>query len=113
MRWMLSVMSSDPQLKPLTTFTEAQRAKAGVDAAATIQRLAIVDCRGEALAAVKNEGPETLGQAFNILGQTATRQMFASPAAQAELEKLGSGFDQDKLDAFMKEAGVQTTKSAK
>lgn len=106
MRWMLSVISSDPQLKSLTTITDGQRVKINTDAASVIQRLAIEDCRTQAFAAVKQEGPETLGTAFNVLGQSAARQMFASPEAQAELQKLGTGFDQPRLDAFMKEAGV-------
>lgn len=106
MRWMLSVISSDPQLKSLTTITDDQRIKINTDAASVIQRLAIEDCRIQALAAVKQEGPEALGTAFNVLGQSAARQMFASPEAQAELQKLGTGFDQSRLDAFMKEAGV-------
>ena len=106
MRWMLSVISSDPQLKPLTTFTEAERIKVNNASAQLIQKLAIDECHDQAIAAVKQEGPEVLGAAFNVLGQSAARQMFASPAAKAELEKLGNGFDKAKFEAFMKEAGI-------
>lgn len=106
MAWMFSVVSADPRLAKLTTLDRAKRDKMGAEASATMQRLLLVDCRKEAVAAMKTEGVAAVTQSFNLLGQSATQQLFRSPEAQAELEALGKTFDETKLEALMDEAGV-------
>lgn len=108
MSWMFSAISADPQLRPMTKLDDAQRRAIASRAAATFQRLAIIDCRSEALAAVKNEGAQSFHNAFGALGEAATQQMFNSPEAQAELQSLGEGFDDEQMKAFTEEAGVPT-----
>lgn len=106
MSWMFSAISADPQLRPMTSLDDAQRRAIANRAAATFQRLAITDCRSEAIAAVKNEGAQSFYNAFGALGEAATQQMFNSPEAQAELQSLGEGFDAEQMKAFAEEAGI-------
>jgi hypothetical protein len=106
MAWMFSAVSADPKLQKFTTLDRAQRDKIATAAAGVFQRLLLVDCRKEAIAAIKAEGEESLMQSFGQLGRSATQQMFQSPEAQAELESLGKNFDDDKLKALAREAGV-------
>jgi len=106
MVWMFSAISSDPKLQKMTTLDRAQRDKIGSDAAAVFQRLLFVDCRKEAIAVLKTQGANALAESFGGLGETATEQMFRSPEAQRELEALGKGFDDKKLEALGREAGI-------
>jgi hypothetical protein len=113
MAWMFSAVSADPQLQKFTTLDRTKRDNIAATAADVFQRLIFVDCRKEAIAAMKAEGQEVLAQAFGGLGRAATEQMFQSPQAQAELEALGNNFDEAKLKALAAEAGIAEKKSDK
>jgi hypothetical protein len=111
MAWMFSAVSANPALQKFTTLDRAKRDQIAADAAVVFQRLLIVDCRKEAVAALKAEGEDALTQSFGQLGQAATQQMFQSPQAQAELESLGKNFDKQKLKALFGEAGIAMKES--
>lgn len=104
--WMFSAISADPQLQKFTNLNRAKRDELASAAAQVFQRLTFVDCRKEALAALKAEGDDSLQQSFGELGQSAAQQMFQSPEAQAELESLGKAFDDQKIKDLMREAGI-------
>lgn len=104
--WMFSTISADPQLQKFTNLNRAKRDELASAAAQVFQRLTFVDCRKEALAALKAEGDDSLQQSFGELGQSAAQQMFQSPEAQAELESLGKAFDDQKIKDLMREAGI-------
>jgi hypothetical protein len=106
MAWMFSAISADPQLQKFTTLDRAKRDQMATGAAAVFQRLMMVDCRKEAVAALRSDGETALTQSFGELGKAATRQMFQSPQAQAELESLGKNFDTEKMKALAREAGI-------
>jgi hypothetical protein len=106
MGWMFSAISADPQLQKFTTLDRAKRDELASSAAQVFQRLIFVDCRKEAVAALKAEGDDSLQQSFGQLGQSAVQEMFQSPEAQAELESLGKGFDDQKVKDLMREAGI-------
>jgi hypothetical protein len=111
MAWMFSAVSAAPRLQKLTTLDRAKRDEIAATAASVFQRLLLVDCRKEAVAALKAEGRNGMIQSFGALGRAATEQMFQSPEAQVELESLGKNFDEAKLEALGAEAGLaQKTK---
>jgi hypothetical protein len=105
-----SAVSSDPKLQKLTTLDRAKRDEIGKNAASVMQRLILVDCRKEAVAAIKAEGEVAFRQSFGELGRAAAEEMFRSPEAQAELESLSKGFDVEKLKALGREAGIPESK---
>jgi hypothetical protein len=106
MAWMFSAISADPQLQKFTTLDRAKRDQMATGAAAVFQRLMMIDCRKEAVAALRSDGETALTQSFGELGKAATRQMFQSPQAQTELESLGKNFDTEKMKALAREAGI-------
>ena len=112
-RWMVSVLTSDPQVKSLANLTEAQREQIRTLAAKTFQRLALHDCHDQSVAAIKQEGGHAFFDAFGALGESAMNQLMSSPAANAELEKLGSGFDKAEMDAFAAETGLKNSSDGK
>ena len=106
MGWMFSAVSSDPELQKFTTLDRGKRDRIAKEAADVFQRLLFVDCRKEAVAALKAEGDSAVEQSFGALGRAATQQMFQSPQAQNELDSLGKNFDEKKIKALAGEAGI-------
>jgi hypothetical protein len=88
---MFASMSIHPAVKDLTSVTPEQRAEANRAFAKLMTRLLTEKCVVEAREAVKYEGESALGNAFNLFGQVAARDMFSNPsvaAALGDLEKL-------------------------
>jgi hypothetical protein len=112
-KWMVSILTSDPQVRSMANLTAKQREQIRSDAAKTFQRLAIHDCRSQAIAAVKQEGGHSFFDAFGALGQSTVNQLMSAPAANDELEKLGSAFDKGEMEAFGAEAGLKNSSDAK
>ncbi|NUR46230.1 MAG: hypothetical protein HOP91_08780 [Sphingomonas sp.] len=106
MRWLFSAFALDPTLGPLTKITPDQRKQFTKDAAGVYNRLILVDCRAQTIAALKNESGDAIGPAFNTLGQSTAKHLFQSPAAVEELKQLGESFDAQGLKKLGKEAGV-------
>jgi hypothetical protein len=106
MAWMFSAVSSTPELQKFTTLDRAKRDQIATSAGSIFQRLLLMDCRKEAIAALKAEGENALTQSFGELGRAATQQMFQSPEAQTELRSLDKGMDEDKFKQLGREAGI-------
>lgn len=113
MAWMFSAVSSDPTLQKFTTLDRKARDQIAANAAASFQRLLLVECRKEAVAALKADGEESITQSFGQLGRSASRQLFQSPQAQTELETLGKNFDEAKMNALAREAGIAEKETKK
>ena len=107
MAWMFSAISSDPGLQKYTVLDRQKRDAIAKTAGTVFQRLVIVDCRSQAVAAIRAEGEEAMTKSFGALGQAATQQMFQSPEANLELESLDKGFDKEKLKELGREAGIR------
>lgn len=105
--WMYLAMSVHPALRAYSTITDAQRTAADKVAAELLQRLVLVDCRAESLAAMKYEGGGTLETAFSVLGQVAMRGLMSDPQVAKQFASLGTFVDQKKFEDLQKEAGIQ------
>jgi hypothetical protein len=105
-RWMFAAMSKDPSLSKMANITQADRDKLNKGAADLFSRLMLLDCRLQAVAAVKNEGTSAFGQAGQVLGAAAAHKLMSSPEGEAELGKLDDYIDKKAWEAFGKEAGV-------
>jgi len=113
MVWLFSAMSLQPDVKPYTAMTDAQRDAASKKAAELMQRLMLVDCHAETVAAIKFEGAHSIETGFNVFGQAAGRGLFSSPEAAGYLGKMETYFDTAKFEALGKEAGVPQPAKAK
>ena len=105
-KWMFAAISKNPSLSGLSSLSEKERDVLNSNAGRLYERLILTDCRSEAVAAVKNEGLDSIGAAGEVLGSAAARQMMSSPEVDKELEKMGAGVSEEKWKAFAAEAGI-------
>jgi hypothetical protein len=104
MRWMFSAMSLHPAISSMANVTPDQRAEIDKTMADLFMRLLTVDCRAEAVAAIKNEGPNAIGGAFQTLGQIAGAGLMTAPEVAAGMSGLESHLDAQKLGELAQEA---------
>ena len=107
MRWMFSALSLNPSLASVASLTAAQREEASKGAGALFNRLMLRDCRKEAVTALKADGSKAIEAAFATLGERAAEQLLSDSASSAELQKLGTYFDEAKWTELAKEAGIK------
>ena len=100
-KWMFSAMSLHPDLASLSSVSAQQRDVLTKSAAALFQRLLLDACHSETLAAIQNEGPQTIQYAFQILGQVAARGLLTDPHVLEDMKGLEKGLDQEKIKALL------------
>ena len=105
-QWMFSAFSADPSLSPLASISASKRQQITTDAGKVYNKLLLADCRKEAVAALKNEGQHALGPSFGVLGRSVANSIFNSPAAEAEIGRLGEAFDESEFKKLFSEAGT-------
>lgn len=105
-KWMFAAVTRNPDLAGMASLSEADRDKLNSSTAALYDRLILSDCRSQSVAALKNEGVGSLGQAGQVLGSAAARQLTGSPEVSTEMEKMGNGIDKARWKALADEAGV-------
>ena len=105
-RWMFGAMTRNPDLASLANISQAQRDKINKGMADIYNRLILVDCRSEAIAAIKNEGIHSLFDSGQALGGAAANKMMSGPGNEAELGKWTDYMDKSGWTALAKEAGV-------
>jgi hypothetical protein len=106
MKWVFIAMALHPEVRPYATVTPEQRETANKAAAAMMERLVFVDCRKEAVEAMKYEGASALESSFNVLGQVAMRGIMGDPGVSAGMADFGKYFDMTKWAEIGKEAGL-------
>ena len=105
-KWMFAAFALNPDVAPLSTVTPEQRAQFNQEAADLMQRLVLVDCRQQTVAALKNEGPDSLLTSLTVLGSVSARGlMMNSPAAIGMLD-LAKRIDGAKFRALFQDAGL-------
>lgn len=108
MVWLFGAMTVHPAVKPYSAMSDVQRNAKTKRAGELVQRLVIVDCRSETVAALKYEGSSAIEGAFRVLGEVAIRGLMADPQVAQEMAGLGKHFDAQKLGELATEAGLST-----
>ena len=103
MRWIFSAIAVHPDLAALAKISQQERDEINAKAGKLFSRLLFDSCRPELVAAVKNEGPETIQYAFNTLGQVATRGLFTDSHVIESMQALGQDLDTTKLKELLGE----------
>src|SRR5262245_52491698 len=67
MRWMFSSMSLHPDLTSMSKISAQTRNEVNTKAASLYSRLLFDSCKSETEEAVRNEGPQTIQYAFQVL----------------------------------------------
>lgn len=96
-RWMFSMMALHPEVSQLATVQPARRKELNQQMAALLQSLLTKSCNQEARAAFQHEGQGIFEASFNVLGQTAGRELFTDPGVAAGLAELGGFVDANAL----------------
>lgn len=109
--WMFAALSQHPAAAALATVNMEQRLTINKEMAALYERLLYVDCRKEAVAALKNEGSPALGAGFAALTQVAMRDLLGDYHVPQALQALVQSLDKGKQTALYGEAGVPEPKS--
>lgn len=104
-QWMYVAMGTNPALKGLSSVTDDQRQAINAKAAAMFQTSMLTDCRPQALAALRADGPSSVEKSFQLLGAVAARQLVNDPATLTSLQGVAKGFDPKAWEAFAEEAG--------
>jgi hypothetical protein len=104
--WAFGAMSAHPAVKQYSNFTEAQRTELNRAVGKLYERLLTVDCRTQAVAAIKYEGVQGMEQSFSVLGQVAFRGLMSDPAVTKVFSGLADAVDKQKLEALGRDAGL-------
>ena len=99
-RWMFTAASLHPAVKPISSMTEADLKDSNRTIARMMERLLTDTCRDETLEAVNYEGANSIVTAFEVLGQVAGQELFASPEVAQALAGLEREFDAEKLEGM-------------
>ena len=97
MEWIFSAIALNPGVAPYTKIPEEKRAQFNKNMAALFERLVGESCQKEASEAFKYEGTSAFGAAFQLLGQVAGQQLFASPEVSAGSDAFVKLIDQKEL----------------
>lgn len=102
--FVFAAMSAHPDVRQYSRMSDAERDASVGKASALMERLLLVDCRKEAVAAIKYEREESISGAFGALGETAMVDLSSHPAVDAVFNKLTETLDETKWDSLAKEA---------
>lgn len=105
-QWIFSAMTQHPAVQSMSNLTTEEQQGHNKKAAALMQRLMIVDCRKEAVAALKYEGSSSVETAFSLLGEVAMRGLMSDPHVQKSMESIGQALDEDAFKKLGEEAGA-------
>ena len=97
-RWMFAAATLHPAVKSLAAISDKQRDEANKRVGELFIKLVTESCRDKAQKAVSYEGGMAIQGSFQILGQVAARELFASPEVSAGMAGLDKYIDKKKLE---------------
>jgi len=105
-KWAFVVVSANPELRSMSAVTDPMREEANHRMADLLTRLMTVNCRVQAVTAIRTEGPQAVQGAVKALGASAARDLFADPSTLAGMTGFVKYLDTEKLIGLMKDTGV-------
>jgi hypothetical protein len=102
-KWLFTAASVHPAISSLSTVTFADRNAANQVIGNLFVKLLTDSCKDPAKAALKFEGPVTLQQSFQVLGQVAGTELFSNPQVAAVMADLDKHVDPAKLNVLRDE----------
>ncbi len=94
----------NPDVAAYSTVTSQERASIAKADGELKTRLLTVDCRKQAIAAVRHEGDGAMWGAFSVLGQLTFHDMFGAPEVKQGFSAGSGDFDQAAIIDLLKEA---------
>jgi hypothetical protein len=103
---MFATMALNPSVRPLSAISDDQRDELAQKTADLIQKLEFTDCRAQAVAALKANGPTALRAAFTRLNAAAAGELLGDPAVRTGVQAYNAYVAKDKMADLFKEAGL-------
>lgn len=103
---MFAVITASPKVADLSEVTPARRDEFSKQTGALMTRLLTVDCRAEAVAAIKARGETAIKSSFGVLGQSAMEGLMQDPAVAKAMLGIMAGADMRALGELMIDGGV-------
>lgn len=110
MEWIFAAISLNPAISPYANISPDKREEIDKNMAGLFERLIGATCKKESSEALKYEGPGSFGAAFQLLGQVAGQQIFASPEVAKGAENFYKQLD---IETLQKELGLESTERSK
>lgn len=101
-KWMLAKAALHPDVKLITALSTQQYEALNKATSTMFERLLTKTCNQQAQQAVKFEGESAIESSFQILGQAAARELFASPGVAPGVADLTKQSDSRKGVAVSK-----------
>ncbi len=103
-KWMFATMALHPDVKGLASVSDERRAELNKSTARLFEDLLTKGCVSQTREALKYEGQSAIEASFSVLGQVASRELFANPKVAGGLAEFGKYFDSERLQ---KELGLE------
>ncbi|GGW92248.1 hypothetical protein [Alteromonas halophila] len=98
-KWMFTAASAHPAVSEIASITDQQIEIANQQVGDLFMRLLTESCLTQTKEAVTYEGMFAIQQGFQVLGQVAGQEMFASPEVAAGMAILQKYIDNDRIEA--------------
>lgn len=105
-KWAFSMFAQDPVFVDLPHPSQAQTDELAKKIVGDLERLIMVNCRKEATAALKNEGPTALSPSLRALSQSMGQSWSDNVSQSLNLAGVLKFMDRSKWRDLYKEAGV-------
>jgi len=100
-QWIFYAIALNPQLAPVANISPEQREQVDKGTARMFETLLTESCLKETQAAVKYEGSTAIAEAFKLLGQVASQEMFSDPAVSKGTENFSRYIDSDRIGKLL------------
>lgn len=99
MNWMARLITEHPEIKNSVgeVYSDIEAVKSDVAVARLFEKLLTVNCRQEAIEAVRYEENIALEESFKVLGQIAMRDLMADPSVSAVMEQFTKYIDESRF----------------
>lgn len=112
MRWLFSSFSRNNAVASLAIIPDAEREKVDRAVAAFFDKAILVDCRSEAVNALKADGTAAPVNVTVLLGTTAGADLGVAPEVQSENGRFAHHIDRAEWIELQSEAGVDLSLDA-
>ncbi len=102
-KWIFTAASAHPVISPISSVTAADRESANQVIGTLFTKLMAESCKEKTQKAITYEGQAAIQLGFQVLGQVAAGELFASPEVTQVMSGLGKYIDEKKLEALKTE----------
>lgn len=97
LQWMFTALAVHPDLKNFSNVTPEQKNQLDQKLAQVLQRVIVEQCSTQTKAVIQTEGIQSVGEAFQQLGQSAGEDIVKDPAVRQQLQGTLRYIDLNKL----------------